>query len=382
MVSSAIDPHRLADTFQELVRIDSISKEEGALVEYLRPILDNLGAETIIDQAGERIGGQTGNLIARFPGNRNVAPMLFSAHMDTVEPGRGIQPILTDGIFRSDGSTILGADDKSAIAMLLEVLRILVTRQLPHGPIDLVLTVCEEIGLLGSKYLNFNCLRARFGYVIDSRDTDAIVVRAPSANRFEITVHGREAHAGAAPESGINAIALAANAIGALEVGRIDEETTCNIGLIEGGIATNIVPNKVTVTGEVRSRSNEKLRSLTDLITATFENTMAEHRSESPDGLPRVNIHVSEQFTRTDIPDDHPVVLLARRAAGNLGREMATKATGGGADANVFFQNGIITGVLGTGPRDIHTVRESIALSDMVRAAELAMEIIRLHADA
>ena len=382
MASSLIDPDRLSDTFQQLVRIDSISKEERELVRKLRPILDNLGAETIVDRAGERIGGQTGNLIARFPGNRDVAPMLFSAHMDTVEPGRGIRPVVSDGVFRSDGSTILGADDKNAIAVLLEILHILVTRNLPHGPIDLVLTVCEEIGLLGSRYLDFDCLRARIGYVLDSRDTEAIVIRAPSANRFDIVVHGREAHAGAAPETGINAIALAARAISTLETGRIDEETTCNIGLIHGGIATNIVPNRVPVAGEVRSHDEQKLRHLTGRITDTFQGIAEASGVEAADGLPRVDIHVTEQFTRTSVPENHPVVLLARQAARNLGRELTTKSSGGGADANVFFQNGITTGVLGTGPCDIHSVRESIALTDMVRAAELVMEIVRLHAEA
>jgi len=182
MNSSLIDASRLADTFQQLVRIDSISKEEGQLVQMLRPILDDLGAETVVDGAGDRVGGKTGNLIARFYGNREVAPMLFSAHMDTVEPGRGVQPVFKDGIFSSDGSKILGADDKSAIAVLLEVFRVLTIHDLPHGPIDLVLTICEEIGLLGAKHMDFQYLRARFGYVLDSRYTDAIVVRAPSAN--------------------------------------------------------------------------------------------------------------------------------------------------------------------------------------------------------
>jgi len=381
MNSSLIDASRLADTFQQLVRIDSISKEEGQLVQMLRPILDDLGAETVVDGAGDRVGGKTGNLIARFSGNREVAPMLFSAHMDTVEPGRGVQPVFKDGIFSSDWSTILGADDKSAIAVLLEVFRVLTIHDLPHGPIDLVLTICEEIGLLGAKHMDFQYLRARFGYALDSRYTDAIVVRAPSANRFEFVIHCREAHAGSAPETGINAISLAARAITGLDMGRIDEETTCNVGMIEGGIATNIVPNRVKVVGEARSHSDHKLRRLTDSITETVETIVEGDGPESADGLPRVDVHVAEQVSRTSIPDDHPVVLLAQQAAHNLGRNMVTKATGGGADANIFFQNGIMTGVLGTGPRDIHTVRESVALEDMVHAAELVLEIIRLHAE-
>ena len=376
-----VNKERLAETFKFLAEIDSISKEEGILAGKIREILVSMGAETMLDNAGEQIGGDTGNLIAKFKGNAKVPPLLLNAHMDTVEPGRGVTAVLKNGTFTSDGSTILGADDKSAIAILLETLYILRENNLTHGPLEVVFTVCEEIGLLGAKHLDFNLLTATYGFAVDATDTEGIVTRAPSANHLEFEIHGKDAHAGAAPEKGINAILLAGKAIAGLELGRIDHETTCNIGIIEGGIATNIIPNLVKVKGEARSHNEDKLNEITDRIATSFKKVIEEYKVKDTNGeLPRVDIRIEKDFSRTDIPLDHPVVVLADQAAENLGRKMKTKTSGGGADANVFFEKGILTGVLGTGMRDMHTVRESVNLDDMVRTVELLLEIIRLHA--
>lgn len=376
-----ITPQRMAETFIALVKIDSLSRREGRLAGELQKRLEALGAEIVFDRAHEQIGGECGNLIARFGGNRPGPPLLFNAHMDTVGPGEGIRPILTDGLFTSDGSTILGADDKSAIAILLEALTVIVEDELPHRPLEVVLTVCEEVGLLGAKHLDFSLISARLGYALDATDTAGIVTRAPAANRLEFKIHGKDAHAGAAPEKGINAIWLASRAIATQTLGRIDHETTCNIGLIEGGLAINIVPSLVTVKGEVRSHNEQKLERVTATLVAGFEAAVAAYPKPDPQSpLPRLEVGCERDFSATCIPDDHPVVTLAQQAAANLGRELRSKPTGGGADANVFFQKGIMTGVLGTGMREMHTVRENIRLDDMLRTAELVLEIIRLHA--
>ena len=378
-----VNRERLAETFKLLAEIDSISKEEGILAGKIKEILVSMGAETLVDNAGERIGGDTGNLIAKFKGNAKAPPLLLNAHMDTVEPGRGVTAVLKNGTFTSDGSTILGADDKSAIAILLETLYILKENNITHGPLEVVFTVCEEIGLLGAKHLDFSLLTATYGFAVDATDTEGIVTRAPSANHLEFEIHGKDAHAGAAPEKGINAILLAGKAIADLELGRIDHETTCNIGIIEGGIATNIIPNLVTVKGEARSHNENKLNEVTDRIAASFKKVIEEYKGkDTDDELPSVDIRIKKDFSRTDIPLDHPVVVLANRAAENLSRKMKTKTSGGGADANVFFEKGILTGVLGTGMRDMHTVRESVNLDDMIRTVELLLEIIRLHSQA
>jgi len=376
-----VNKDRLAETFKFLVGIDSVSGEEANLCREIRKILESMGAETLVDNAGEKAGSNTGNLIAKFKGNTHAPPLLLNAHMDTVEPGRGVKVRFKDGVFTSDGNTILGADDKSAIAVLLETLKILQEKNLPYGPLELVFTVCEENGLLGAKYLDYSLISAKYGYALDATDTEGIVTRAPSANRLEFRIHGKDAHAGAAPEKGINAIFLACKAVAELEIGRIDRETTCNIGMIEGGIAINIVPNLVTVKGEARSHDEDKLKQVTDRIVSSFKSVIANYPSPSEEGLPRLDMLVEKDFTRTHIPDDHLLVRLAQQAAERLGRKMVTKTTGGGADANVFFQKGIMTGVLGTGMRDMHTVREFVHLDDMVRTTELLLEIINIYSD-
>lgn len=377
-----INRNRLADTFMALAVIDSESGKEGRVSAYIQNALAPLASTVHIDEAGTRLGGDTGNLIIRINGDLPAPPLLFNAHMDTVSPGQGVRPRLKDGVFTSDGTTVLGADDKSAVAILMEAVRVLHENRLSHGPLELVFTICEEIGLLGAKYLNFNLISAPYGYALDTADTEAIITRAPSANRITVTVHGRGAHAGADPEKGINAIWLAGKAIAGLDLGRIDAETTCNIGIIEGGQATNIVPDRVVVKGEIRSHDDAQLSVVTRRMAEAFERIVAEYKTAHGDGsLPRAEIVVENDFRRTHIPDDHPVVTLARRAAHNLGRPLNCKTTGGGADANVFFQKGILTGVIGTGMTDIHTVRESIRLSDMVKTTELVLEIIRLQGE-
>jgi tripeptide aminopeptidase len=374
-----INEERLTETFMQLVQIDSVSREEGRVAAILRKKLEELGAKIFEDQAGEKIGGECGNLIAKFPGNTPAAPLMLNAHMDTVEPGRGIRPIFSNGIFTSDGNTILGADDKSAVAILLEVLTTLQEKGLPHGPLEVVLTISEEVGLLGAKHLDMRLVSAKVGYALDTSDIHCIVTRAPAANRLELKIIGKSAHAGAAPEQGINAIWLAGKALSELTLGRIDPETTCNIGVIEGGKATNIIPDLVTLHGEVRSHNRDKLDTVTHQILDTFQKVVDNYSASSGNDLPRFEAIVENDFPLTNIPEDHPVITLAQQAAANLGRTLKTRTTGGGADANIFFDRDIVTGVIGTGMQDMHTVRESVSLNDLVQTTELVIEIIRLH---
>ncbi|MGD8837758.1 MAG: M20/M25/M40 family metallo-hydrolase [Desulfobacteraceae bacterium] len=376
-----INKDRLAQSFVGLVKIDSVSKEEGALCRFLQTRLSRLGVETLVDDAGVAVGGDSGNLIGRFHGNRTVAPLLLSAHMDTVEPGRGVRPVLVDGIFRSGGETVLGADDKCGIAIILEALACIVQDRRPCGPLELVFSVCEEIGLQGAKHLAYDQLTARMGYVLDTRNPEVIITRAPAAHRITLQVDGKAAHAGAEPEKGVNAIALAAKAIAALELGRIDAETTCNIGIIEGGVATNIVPAKVVIQGEVRSHDRAKLSSVTDNIVQAFQKAVNESKAERNGFTAELSVEVALDFDLLAVPQDHDVVKLAHQAAANLHRKIYTASSGGGSDANILNQHGIAAGVLGTGCENVHTVQERVALDDMVRAAELLVEIIRIHAE-
>jgi tripeptide aminopeptidase len=376
-----INQKRIADLFKFLAEIDSLSREEGRIANELKTILESLGASVTFDRAGEKVSGDTGNLVARFPGTVNAPPLLLSGHRDTVHPGKGVKAILKEGVFTSDGTTILGADDKSAIAIIIETIRVLKENQLPFGPLEVVFTICEEIGLLGAKHFDFSLITATSGYILDSTDKNGIVTRSPTAYKFKITIHGKDSHAGANPEQGVNAIHIAAKAMADLPIGRIDHETTCNIGKIHGGMAVNVVPNLVVVEGEARSMNPVKVEKIMAEIIESFKKSVDIFRKESPDpNLPAIDIQAEMEFPGTDIPDDHPVVRLAQKAGKNLNRDLKPITIGGGSDANIFFGKGIVTGVLCPGMTDPHTLRESVRMDDMVFAVSHLMEIIRIHA--
>lgn len=373
-----INSQRLGELFKTLVEIDSVSRKEKQVGLALEKILTGMGAAVRYDNAAEKVNGDCSNLIAKFKGTVKAEPLFLCGHMDTVEPGEGIKVRFKDGVFRSDGTTILGSDDKSALAIIIEVMQVLLENKIDHPPVEVVFTVCEEIGLLGAKHFDYSLMDSTFGYILDSTDTEGIVTRAPAANKITLKVHGRAAHAGAAPEKGIDAIAVASAAISKLALGRIDEETTCNLGTIHGGVATNIVPEFVEIHGEARSQEPEKLEAVTRTIVDAFK--AAAKSFEDGSGFPRIDALIENDFSNTRIPEDHRVVTLARQAAENLGQAMESKTIGGGADANIFFGKGIMAGVLGTGMTDVHTLNESIKLDDMVRSATLILEILKIHA--
>lgn len=377
-----VNESRLSQYFVRLVSIDSPSRREEKVARYVRGELESLGAQVVMDHVGSKLHTEVGNLIARIKGNiGGVPPLLFNAHLDTVQPGEGVKIEFSNGTFRSKGNTILGSDDKSAIAILLEVLNILKEQQISHGDLEMVFTVCEEVGLLGVKNLDYFLLKAPYGYTLDAGSVFSIVTKAPAANRVVFKVYGLEAHAGVDPEKGINAISIACNAISKIRVGRIDDETTANVGIIRGGVATNIIPNLVEAEGEVRSHSQEKLDTYTDHMQKIFEIVAKNYQRETPNGiLPYVKSFVSKDYPLMVVDHDHPVVRLTTKAAKKLGRILETRSTGGGSDANIFNSKGIITAILGTGMQEVHTTREYINLKDMAESARLVLEIIKEHA--
>jgi tripeptide aminopeptidase len=373
-----INSQRLAKRFKALVEIDSLSRQERKVAVELEKILTSMGATVCYDTAKEAVKGNCSNLVARFKGTVDADPVFLSGHMDTVGPGKGIKVLFENGIFKSDGTTILGADDKSALAIILEVMDVIFENNMDYPPVEIIFTVCEEIGLLGAKNFDYSLIDSKFGYILDSTDTEGIVTKAPAANKLTLKVYGRAAHAGAAPENGINAIFVASKAVSKLRLGRIDEETTCNLGTIKGGVATNIVPEFVEIRGEVRSHDVETLKTVTDGIINAFYTAAEEFENNSD--LPRIEAVVENDFPLTNISEDHKVVKLARKAADNIGIPLESKTIGGGADANIFFSRGIAAGVLGTGMTDVHTLNESIDIKDMENSARLVLEILRVHA--
>jgi len=380
---AAVNHERLKALFLELVRIDSLSRHEQAVALRLQREVELAGAVCRFDNAGERVRGNTGNLIAKIPGNvAGAPPFLLAAHMDTVAPGEGVKPIVEGDIVRTDGSTVLGGDDKSGCAVICEVLHRVRESGMPHGPIEAVFTICEEIGLQGARNLDLALISAKEGLVYDSDAPGYLVVRAPSAVSISFTVKGLEAHAGVAPERGLSAIKIAAEAIAAMRLGRIDDETTANLGVINGGRAGNVVPSEVVVRGEARSRNGAKLQSQTDHMIACFKEAVA-RASVMVDGkriAASLEHSVHRAYDGMNIPDDAPLVKKVIEAARRIGRTIEPQGTGGGCDANILNQRGIVAANVGTGMREIHTTREWLDVRDMSAAAELTLEVLQIHA--
>ena len=377
-----IDKARLKERVLELVRIDSLSRKERAIALRLKEILEALGGVVFMDDAGSAVGGEVGNLVAHFDGNvEGAEAMLLSAHMDTVAPGEGVTPVVDGDVIRSDGTTVLGGDDKSGLAIILEVLQAVREEEVPHGHIDVVFTICEEVGLLGAKHLDLGLVRAKTGLVLDSDSIGFLITKAPAVNHLEFEVHGLEAHAGICPERGISAIQVAARGIAAMRLGRIDEDTTANLGLVSGGTAVNIVPNRVMLTGEVRSHDEEKLERQTQAMVACLQDAAAGATLELDGRLheTRVESRVRREYDRMDVSHDTAIVQRVHEAARNLGLAVDTVAKGGGCDANVLNKRGLQVANLASGMRDIHTVHEWLDVNDLVTAARIIHEVVRLE---
>ncbi len=366
-----VNADRLLQEFIELAKVYSPSGREGRMAAVLKDKLVQLGLEVIEDDAGPLAGSDTGNIIARMPpGTHGGRVIMFCAHMDTVEPAEGVEPVVEGGIVRSRGNTVLGADDKAGIAAILEALRVVKENSIEHGGIEVVFTVHEEGGLLGAKNLDFSLLRAKAGFVLDSDgQPGTIVTMAPSQDKIEAIVFGKSAHAGLNPEEGINAIQAASAAIARMKLGRIDYETTSNIGVISGGKATNIVPDKVVIQGEARSHDENKLRAQTEHMCRCLREAAAEYGG-------RVEVMVENQYRSFHLKEDSLPVKIAAGAAARLGFTPSIVKTGGGSDANIFNERGIPSVVLGIGMKKVHTTQEYISLEDLTADARYIVEII------
>jgi tripeptide aminopeptidase len=366
-----VNEKRLVESFMELVKIDSISRKERNLADFLIEKLEGFGLDVIVDQAGEKVKSNSGNIIARLKGNiKKATPIMFSAHMDTVVPGKNIKPVCDGEKIVSGGTTILGADDKAAIAALLEVLHIIKENNIPCGDIEIVFSICEEIGLYGAKNLDLSELKSQIGFVLDAGgQVGGITTSAPSQNSIEFIIRGKAAHAGAEPEKGINAIQVAGFALSRMKLGRIDEETTTNIGIISGGKATNIVPDKVTLKGEVRSRNKKKLEKYTEQLKKIAEDTAQEYKAKT-------EIKINREYDCYNLSSDDRTVKIAIRAAEKIGLLPSFHASGGGSDANIFNKKGFPSVVLSVGMEKVHTVDEYILVKNLKNTAEYVLSII------
>ncbi|MGI5921341.1 MAG: M20/M25/M40 family metallo-hydrolase [Syntrophomonadaceae bacterium] len=367
-----INRDRLINRFIKLVENGSESGWEGSLRDMLVAEWEAWGLSVYEDDACEVLGGESGNLLINIPGTIDAPPLLLAAHMDTVVPGEGIKAIIgDDGIIRSDGSTILGSDDKAGIAAIMEAYEVIRENNLKHPPLEILFTIGEEQGLLGIKHFDFSRLKAPMGYVLDAGSAPGtVVVGSPCQNEIEYIAHGRAAHAGINPEDGLNAIQMAAIALSKMPCGRIDEETTCNIGTIQGGQARNIVAPTCRIKGEARSLRREKLDKLTEDLARTFKNEV-----ECLGGQAEINI--TFLYPEVSLSADEDVVTLVTRAIANIGLEARMVTTGGGSDACIIHNNGIRCANLGVGMSNCHTTQEYIKISDLVDDARLVLAIIQ-----
>lgn len=368
-MTPSINVSRLTNLFLELCRIDTPPLKEKPIADYVQTTLEGMGLECVRDDAHHATGGDSGNLIVTIHGDKTGVPIFLSAHFDTVEPNPNVQIIVEDGVIKTDGNSILGADDKAGVAAILETVQVLMDSNISHGDIQLLLSVSEEIGLRGAANMNHDLIKARMGYVLDTGPpVGAIIYSAPTHDIFDVDFRGRAAHAGFEPEKGVSAIQAAALAISRMNLGRIDEETTANVGVIQGGVATNVIPERVTLRAEARSRNKEKLAAQVEHMSAAF-------RSAAEELGASVDIRVMREYESYLLREDDPVIALARKAANSIGLQTVLRAGGGGSDANIYNRIGIPACVLGTGMRAVHTHSEHILIDDLVRSAQWALAI-------
>ncbi|MDI7742169.1 M20/M25/M40 family metallo-hydrolase [Lysinibacillus fusiformis] len=363
---------RLVNEFLELVQIDSETKHEEVIAPILVKKLEEMGFDVYQDDAHTRNGHGAGNIIATLKGTLDVEPIYFTVHMDTVVPGVGIKPeIRADGYIYSDGTTILGADDKAGMAALFEMARRLKEQNIEHGTIQFIITAGEESGLAGAKELDPSLIQAKLGFAVDSDGkVGGIVTAAPFQAKIETKIFGKTAHAGVAPEKGISAITLAAKAVAKMKLGRIDEETTANIGRFEGGKATNIVCDEVYILAEARSINKEKLDAQVSHMRETFENT-----AQSLGG--RAEVDVKLMYPGFSVTEEDRVVQIAMAAVENIGRKAQLGISGGGSDANVIAGFGIPTVNLSVGYEEIHTTNERMPIEELEKLADLLVEVVK-----
>ena len=357
-----INRDRIVKTFIELVQVDSPSSEEEEMAKDMIGRLEALGLSVQRDDYGNVIAGDGGD-----------NPLLLSAHLDTVEPGRGIKPRVEGDRVLSDGTTILGGDCKAGVAAILEALESIKEDDMPHRSIEVAFTREEEIGLVGARNLDFSKITAKESIVFDGEGPPSQITSAsPTYIGFDIEVTGRAAHAGVEPEKGLSAIRIAAEIVTRMPQGRLDEESTFNVGNFEGGTMRNAVPENAVVRGEFRSRNLETLDDLRLQISEAVR--------EVKELFPEADIqqHLHTEFETYTLTDEDAATALVTNALANLGLTPVMSPSGGGTDGNVFRLNGISAVVVGMADHNMHTVREYVSIPDLVDAAHLCEELLRL----
>lgn len=374
-----INEKRLLDTFLKLVTIDSESYNEGNIHAYLTAELKKMGASVYTDKAGKKIGSDApGNIIASFKGARKGKTFLFSSHMDTVKPGRGVKPQVKNNRVTSDGTTILGGDDKAGIAVILEVMRCVKEQKLDCVPVQVIFTLNEENGMGGAKNLDYSKVKGKEGLILDNESVCELLVQGPAVCDFIVNIQGAAAHAGVCPEKGISALEVAAKALSLMKLGRVDKETVCNFGVVQGGEVTNVVMPKLYLKGEVRSLNTQKLQKQIKHMKDCFAKA-AKAFTKRVDGKtikPQIAIETPQRYGTLSVPKNSAVVKLVLAAAKKQGVNVKAMASGGGCDANVMCQHGLTMPNLGVGVQKCHSTAEYLDLKEFYQAAAIALDTL------
>ncbi len=371
-----IPREKILDTFLTLVKIDGKSGNEKEVAAYIKERMKRLDISVSEDNAGESFGGNQGNLICYFPGMLNDVPaILLSAHMDSIESTKGINPIIEDGIIRSDGGTILAADDRVGVAAILEAIDSIVTNQIPTGPIYIAFTVAEEIGMFGSKAFKKDALPVQYGFVLDSSAAPGeIIVSAPSSHMFEIKIIGKAAHAAVQPENGVDAIKIASDSIAQFQTGRISPTCTLNFGVIKGGKAINIVADEVIIKADIRSIYEDESKYWREKIIEVFSQTANKYGGEC-------KINITRKYKAFNLNENEPTVVIAKKSIENIGLQPLCRKYPGGSDANILNGLGIPSVNFGLGYRNVHSKQEFISIDNLVTSGNIGLSICTTTAE-
>ncbi len=369
-----INKKRLLDLFIKLVSIKSPSKKEKDIILYVVKILKELGLEVYVDNSGKEYGSNGGNVIALYRGlSGNKTPIFLGAHLDTVRVDGDIEPVINEGIIKNKNDYILGGDDKVAVAAILEVLRSIKENKIITGDIYIIFTICEEIGLVGAKYVDFDRIPAKYGFVFDADgDVGTIYNQAPYQDSIDVEFKGKAAHAGIEPEKGINSIKAACMAISKIRTGRIDEETTANIGNITGGQARNIVPEKTSMLMEARSLNPLKLKKVTDKMINALKSASIETGTV-------IDYKLVREYDGFIINPEEIPVKASISALENIGIVPVISPSGGGSDINIFNSRGKKSVNLSSGMENVHTSSEYVKVRQLEKLADLIMEICKIN---
>lgn len=372
-ISKLINKRRLLNFFLEIVKVDSVSREERCLVDRIKKEIALPGLEFWEDNSAELIGGNAGNLIINIPGDKKGKGLLLSAHLDRVEPGRGIIPVIRGEYIESEGNTVLAGDDLIGVSAIIEAIKVLKENNLEHRSFRVIFTIAEEIGLLGAKHLDpEEYSNLEYGFVFDADgEIGSIINKAPVQYKFNVLISGKAAHAGMNPGRGINAIKIASLAISNMRLGQIDEETTANIGVIKGGRASNIVPDLVELEGEIRSHSEEKLLKQKEDMIEIIEQACKKFRG-------RASYDIEKLYDVFAISPESDIISNTERVYRKLNLKTSLVTGGGGSDANVYNSRGLTTLNLAVGMENVHSNDERVKIQNLYLITEFIINLLTI----